>query len=79
MKKAQNIMPWSRWVKYLIAVIAGNILYFKLAPFLPPGARHHQLLDWGTFVDLWFCLFVYGVMELVLFLARARRGSENRR
>ncbi|MGH9344705.1 MAG: hypothetical protein ACRD19_13210 [Terriglobia bacterium] len=62
------VLRFSRWIKYLVAVIAGNILYFKSAPFLPPGARHHRLVDWGTFVDLWFCLFVYGIIELISFL-----------
>lgn len=66
---------YRRWIKYLAAVIGGNALYFKLEPHLPPGARHHTLLDWGTFVDLWFCLFVYGVIELIYFLARKPRKS----
>ncbi|MGH9435200.1 MAG: hypothetical protein ACRD06_04285 [Terriglobia bacterium] len=62
-----------RWIKYLAAVVVGNLLYLRLSPFLPPGARHHHLVDWGTFVDLWFCLFVYGVIESALFLWRRRR------
>ncbi|MDE3178427.1 MAG: hypothetical protein KGM47_02105, partial [Acidobacteriota bacterium] len=57
-----------RWIKYGAAVIVGNILYIRLSPLLPPGARHHSLVDWGTFVDLWFCLFVYGLLELGSFL-----------
>ncbi|HEV2500844.1 MAG TPA: hypothetical protein VGY31_14825 [Terriglobia bacterium] len=64
------VIRFRRWIKYLVAVIVGNILYFESAPLLPPAARHHSLVDWGTFVDLWFCLFVYGVIELVSFLAR---------
>jgi hypothetical protein len=31
------------------------------------------LPDLGTVVDLWFCLFVYGVLELVSFV-RGRRS-----
>ena len=62
-----NLRLW-RWIKYLASVVLGNILYFKLCPFLPPAARHHQVLDWGTLVDLWFCLFVYGNIELAIFL-----------
>ena len=62
----------ARWVKYLAAIIAGNALYLWLSPQLPPGAQHRTLVDWGTFVDLWFCLFVYGIIELILFLRRRR-------
>jgi hypothetical protein len=62
-----------RWVKYLIAIIAGNAVYFWLYPLLPPGAQHHSLLDWGTFIDLWFCVFVYGIIELISFLIRRRK------
>ncbi|HEV2417201.1 MAG TPA: hypothetical protein VGX94_05320 [Terriglobia bacterium] len=70
------VIRFSRWIKYLAAVIVGNILYFESTPLLPPAARHHRLVDWGTFVDLWFCLFVYGVIELVLFLARKPRNQQ---
>ena len=68
---AFNMTPQrARWIKYLIAVLAGNAIYLALSPLLPPGARHRSLVDWGTFVDLWFCLFVYGIIELILFLRR---------
>ncbi|MGH9378221.1 MAG: hypothetical protein ACRD1I_05420 [Terriglobia bacterium] len=70
------VLRFSRWIKYLVAVIAGNLLYFKSSPFLPLRARHHNLVDWGTFVDLWFCLFVYGVIELASFLLRKRNKSQ---
>ena len=60
-----------RWLKFLIAVLLGNGLYFTLSPYLPPAARHQMYrLDLGTVVDLWFCLFVYGLMELAGFLER---------
>lgn len=62
-----------RWIKYLAAIVLGNALYFALSPHLPLAARHHSLrFDLGTIVDFWFCLFFYGVFELVSFL-RARR------
>lgn len=64
-----------RWIKYLSAVLFGNALYLALLPWLPPRARHHRLIDWGTFVDLWFCLFVYGVIELAGLLFRPRGDS----
>ncbi len=62
-----------RWIKYLAAILLGNASYFNFLPWLPPGARHHRLVDWGTFVDLWFCLFFYGLIELAAFLLRRLR------
>ena len=64
-----------RWIKYLIAIVLGNAVYFLFVPVLPPGARHHPYhADLGLFVDLWFCVAIYGVIELLLFLLqRARR------
>ena len=54
-----------RWIKYLLAVLFGNIIYFGASPHLPPAARdaagHFGL---ATLVDLWFCLFAYGLIEL---------------
>lgn len=63
----------SRWTKYLAAVVLGNALYFSLAPHLPPAARHEPLrIDLGVLVDFWFCLAVYGLIELVVFLRRKK-------
>lgn len=66
----------SRWIKYLIAVVGGNILYLYIAPLLPPRARHHRLIDWGTFVDLWICLFIYGLIELLIYVFHRNRTVE---
>jgi hypothetical protein len=58
-----------RWFKYLIAIVLGNAVYFLLEPVLPPAAQHHPYhADLGLFVDLWFCVAIYGVIELLLFL-----------
>jgi hypothetical protein len=64
-----------RWIKYLIAIVVGNVVYFLLGPHLPPTAQHRPYrADIGLFVDLWFCLAVYGLIELLVFLApRYRR------
>ena len=64
-----------RLLKFLIAILLGNGLYFALSPYLPPPAQHHATLDLGTLVDLWFCLFVYGIMELGHFLAEHRKNK----
>jgi len=61
----------ARWLKYLIAILLGNTIYFTLSPDLPPSARHEAFqLDLGTIIDFWFCLVVYGVIELAGFLRR---------
>jgi hypothetical protein len=63
-----------RWIKYLIAIVVGNLIYFGIAPHLPPAARHRPYrADIGLFVDLWVCVAVYGLIELLASLAHRRR------
>lgn len=70
--KRRTLSP-GRWLKYVVAILFGNALYFALSPYLPPLAQHQIFrLDLGTVIDLWFCLFVYGVLELVSFVRRRR-------
>ena len=67
-----------RWIKYLLAVLLGNIIYFGAAPHLPPPARDAAgHLGLGTLVDLWFCLFAYGLIELGGFLGSRRRPKSD--
>lgn len=50
----------------LIAVVAGNAIYFTVEQYLPPKAQHTPfLLDWGLAVDFWMCLFCFGLVRLV--------------
>ena len=73
-------MPITRakLMKYLVAILLGNALYFALAPHLPPPAQHRTWgIDLGTIVDFWFCLLMYGVLELGSYLARGK-GSRGR-
>lgn len=47
-----------------LAVVLGNVVYFAIAPSLPPIARHHPFrLDLGMLVDFWFCLVAYGLIR----------------
>jgi hypothetical protein len=65
----------ARWIKYLVAVVLGNALYFSLAPHMPPAARHEPFqFDLGVIVDFWFCLAIYGLIEMVAYLRRHRQG-----
>jgi hypothetical protein len=54
------------FIKSLIAVLAGNVIYyFLLMPLLPPAGRHHPgRLDLGLIIDFWLCLVILGLIEL---------------
>ena len=52
------------FLQALLAVLLGNVVYFVLAPSLPPVARHRAFrLDLGMIVDFWFCLVAYGLIR----------------
>ncbi len=63
------------WAKFLLAILLGNALYLILSPHLPLSARRQARFspDLGTLVDFWFCLFVYGLIELVAYLRRRHK------
>jgi hypothetical protein len=65
----------ARWLRYLLIILVGNALYFVAMPHLPAAARHQRFeLDLGTVVDFWFCLVVFGILELLEFFhKRAKR------
>jgi hypothetical protein len=75
------MLPTSaKLTKFLAAILLGNALYFVLSPYLPLAAQHRSWkVDLGTVVDFWFCLLVYGLMELGAILGKgnaSRRGRE---
>jgi hypothetical protein len=50
----------------LIAVVAGNAIYFSLERFLPPRGQHQiYQIDWGLAVDFWICLACYGLIRMI--------------
>jgi hypothetical protein len=52
--------------RYLIAILAGNAIYFAVERFLPPRAQHHPFqIDWGLAVDFWICVACYGIVRLI--------------
>ena len=56
----------ANFVQALVAVLAGNVLYFLLVPHLPPPARHvPPRLDLGMLVDFWICLVIFGAIKIV--------------
>lgn len=64
-----------RWIKSFLAILLGNGLYFALNPHLPPPARYNprELISLGTAVDCWFCLLVFGLLELGSLLRKIRK------
>jgi len=66
------------FLQSLIAVIAGNIVYFLLMPHLPVAARHNPArLDLGVVVDFWICLVFLGAIKT--FTKWGKRSREQQR
>ena len=50
----------------LLAILAGNLIYYSIQKYLPAAAQHHLYkIDLGLAVDFWFCLVCYGVVRLI--------------
>ncbi len=48
------------FLEALLAVVAGNAIYFVLMPHLPVGARHSWFKeDWGLVVDFCICTVIF--------------------
>ncbi len=55
----------------LVAVLAGNAIYYLLMPHLPAVARHVMFReDWGLLVDFAICTVIFAVVKYV------RRGEK---
>ncbi len=70
-----------RWIEYLIAILAGNGIYFAvLHPSLPPALQHKPFgFDVGLLIDFVCCVLVYGAIRLGARHARRAPTSETRR
>jgi hypothetical protein len=55
-----------RWIEYLVAVLAGNAIYFAvLFRNLPPSFRHEPgRIDAGLLLDFLCCVLVYAAIRL---------------
>ena len=68
----ENFRKGSFW-QSLVAVLAGNAIYFGVERFLPVRAQHQPYrIDWGLAIDFWVCLVCYGLVGLM------RRGRPGR-
>ena len=57
---------WPNFWRSLIAVLAGNAIYYASWQHLPVGAQHQLYqVDWGLAVDFWMCLVCYGIVRLI--------------
>ena len=66
----------ANFAQALVAVLAGNAIYFLLMPDLPPAARHvAPRLDLGMVLDFWICLVIFGLIQTV---SRRRRNSSRK-
>lgn len=58
----------------LLAVLAGNAIYFVLMPHLPEPLRHVPFRhDLGLLVDFLFCFAIFGLVRWVM--RTDRRGK----
>jgi hypothetical protein len=57
----------------LVAVLAGNIIYFLLMPHLPPVAQHVRKYDFGMVVDFGICVAIFALIKTF-----SNRGSRSR-
>ena len=65
------------FVQSLIAVVAGNVVYFLLMPHLPPAARHVPMrFDLGVVLDFWLCLVVLGAIKTFTRWGRSSRQQQ---
>lgn len=56
-----------RLLKYLVAILLGNAVYFFLIlPHVPPAGRHQPFrIDLGLLLDFWTCVACWGAIEMV--------------
>lgn len=62
-RTARGVSAQRRWGEYLVAILAGNIVYLFIEPQLPSVMRHHMFrVDLGLAVDFLICVLVYGLV-----------------
>jgi len=63
MAKSETI---KNFLDALLAVLAGNAIYYLLAPHLPVAIRHGRFVeDWGLVVDFIICTVIFFTVKLV--------------
>lgn len=68
-----------QWVRTLIAIIAGNALYFTLQRYLPTAGRHRPFhLDLGVLIDLWVCIVLYVLLSYLPWFRQSGTSKRHR-
>jgi hypothetical protein len=50
----------------LIAVLAGNLIYYSVERYLPVAAQHQiYRVDWGLALDFALCLICYAAVRRI--------------
>jgi hypothetical protein len=77
-RRAPARMTPRRWIEYLVAILAGNGIYFLvLFPVLPKSLQHQPFrFDLGLLLAFLLCVGMYGVIRLAS--AHARRMLRDR-
>jgi len=62
-----------RWAEYLVAILAGNIVYLFIEPHLPISLRHQMFrVDPGLGLDFVLCVAIFGLVRM----ARGNKSEE---
>jgi hypothetical protein len=68
-----GVSTMRRWAEYLVAILAGNIVYLFIEPHLPIPLRHQMSrIDPGLALDFLLCVAIFGVVRM----ARGNSGEE---
>ncbi len=60
------------WMRMLLAILLGNVIYFAAQPVLPEVLTHHLFkVDIGLILDFCVCAAIY------LLLRKTRRNGDN--
>ena len=69
------------WFRVLVAILLGNTLYFLSSPLLPAAARLNgeETSALPALIDIWLCVLVYGILNLIPALNRWRNTKTKTR
>ncbi len=65
-KSPMKSLTMKNFLDALLAVLAGNAIYYLLMPHLPFVARHSLFKeDWGLVVDFAICTVIFAAVKYV--------------
>lgn len=71
-----SVKNMKNFLDALVAVLAGNAIYYLLMPHLPAAARHGLFKeDWGLLVDFLICSGIFAAVKY----SRRRESGERKR